>query len=134
MHHSSVGDGGTFRITVARTQHSLATRASFASTFRQRLTGFLGRSRIDDGEALIFTNCGSIHTVGMRCAIDAVFVDRSWRVVGVRPHLAPGRVVLPVRKAWGVVEVGDGTLQRIGLVVGDDLSVVPIAPGVSPTC
>ena len=127
------GQGGTFRLVIARTQQPLATRASFASTFRQRLTGFLGRSSIDDGEALIFTNCRSIHTIGMRCAIDVVMVDTAWRVVAVRPRVAPGRWLLPVSHGWGAIETGAGVVPRSGLVVGDQLRVVP-ATETSSTC
>lgn len=118
---------GPCRLIIARTQQLLATRAFFASTFRQRLVGWLGRSRITDGEALIFTHCCSIHTVGMRCAIDVVVIDAAWRVLAVRSGVAPWRVLLPVPHGWGVIETGPGAAQRAGLQLGDQLRIVPTA-------
>ena len=113
----------TFRMILTRTGQPIATQAIIATTFRQRLQGFLGRDRVAVGEAMIFPGCRSIHTVGMRCAIDAVFVDRSWRVVALRPHLVPGRVVPPVRGAWGTIEMASGTIERVKLQCSDQLTL-----------
>ena len=61
----------------------------------------------------------------MQFAIDAVFVDRRWQVVAFKPNLVPWRLVWPVWKAWGVVELAAGSLQpRVDVVVGDQLQVV----------
>lgn len=124
---------GSCQLIITRTHHLLATHASFASTFQQRLIGFLGRSAINDGEALIFTNCRSIHTVGMCCAIDVVVIDAGWRVIAMRSGVAPWRVLLPVPLGWGVIETGPGVVQRSGLAIGDWLRVAP-ATETSPTC
>jgi len=112
-------------LLVARTQRALATNASMARTLGSRMKGLLGRRSLGTQEALILPQCQSIHTLGMQFAIDAVFVDRSWRVVAIRPHLRPGRLVFPVFGAWGVVEFADGTLGRAGLSVGDQLQLIP---------
>ena len=109
------------RVEVANTGQTLAERATIAQTWSARLVGLLGCDTLPEGEALIFPSCSSIHTCGMRFAIDAIFVDRRWRVVSLRPGVRPWRVVWPVRGAWGVVEVAAGTLGRIGLKVGDQL-------------
>ena len=111
-------------IRMARTGQLLAARAVMARTMGARLMGLLGRATLGVQEALILSPCHSIHTLGMRFSIDAVFVDRSWRVVAMRPHLRPGRLVLPVFGAWGVVECADGTLERAGLAVGDQLQLI----------
>jgi uncharacterized membrane protein (UPF0127 family) len=88
------------------------------------MVGLLARRELPADEALVFPNCASIHTVGMRFPIDVIVVDREWRVVALRERLVPGRVVLPVWRAWGVVEAACGTLKRVGLRVGDRLVVV----------
>ena len=85
------------------------------------MVGLLGRRALPDGEALVFERCRAIHTVGMRFPIDVVFVDRGWRVVAMRHAVGPGRLVRPVWRAWGVIELTAGSLARAGLEVGDQL-------------
>ena len=112
-------------IRIARTGRLLAARAAMARTLMARVKGLLGRRSLGGQEALILPQCHSIHTLGMRCSIDAVFVDRSWRVVAIHPHLRPGRLLFPVFGAWGVVECADGTVGRADLIVGDQLELTP---------
>ena len=113
-------DSGPWTILVERTQIPLATRAAVARTLCERLKGLLGRERLPEGEALIFPGCSSIHTIGMRFPIDAIFVDRDWRVVALH-SVRPGRMMLPVRKAWGVVETPAGTIAQTRVAIGDRL-------------
>jgi len=108
-------------IRVERTQGLLASRATLARTPWARLVGLLGRRELPDGEALVFERCRAIHTVGMRFPIDMVFVDRGWRVVAVRQAVGPGRLVGPIGRAWGVVELAAGSAARAGLETGDQL-------------
>ena len=108
-------------IAMVRTGRRLATDVRIARSLRQRMVGLLGRTALPAGEGLILPRCHFIHTIGMRMAIDAVFVDAGWRVVALRPTLSPGRVVLPVRGVWGVVELGEGEIARAGVQVGDQL-------------
>ena len=121
------------QVFVLRTRHPIATRATIARSFLERMVGLLGRQGLQEGEALIFPGCRSIHMWGMRFAIDAIFVDRAWRVVVLRPRLAPWRLVLPVPGAWGVVEAPAGSVERTGLVVGDTLQLVEEAPSGTST-
>ena len=87
------------------------------------MVGLLGRRGLGEGEALMFERCWSIHTIGMRFPIDAIFVDRTWEVVALRTGLAPGQLISPVPRAWAVVEVGQGTVAGFGLKIGDRLRV-----------
>ena len=116
------GANGMFQVTVNRTGRPLASRAREARGLLARAIGLLGRRGLGEGEALVFSRCNSIHTLGMRFPIDAVFVDREWRVVALRPGLAPGRFVLPVPGAWAVLELAAGTLHEAGLQIGDQLT------------
>ncbi len=118
-----------FQVVVARTGRPLATRAARAGTWRARLVGLLGRRSLSDGEALVFERCRAIHTIGMRFPIDAVFVDRGWRVVALKPHLGSGKLAGPIRKAWGVVELSAGAAARAGLAVGDQLQLTGASHG-----
>ncbi|MBI4322862.1 MAG: DUF192 domain-containing protein [Candidatus Omnitrophica bacterium] len=101
--------------------HVVAQRAQAARGLLARMVGLLGRDALPAGEAMVFPWCNSIHTVGMRFPIDAIFVDQQWQVVSWRSGVRPWRVVWPVRGAWGVVEMAQGTLDRLGLKVGDQL-------------
>ena len=123
---SNPRDPGTmYRLMVERTRTSLASRARMALDPLSRARGLLGKDRLPEEEALVFPECHSIHTIGMRFAIDAIFVDQRWRVVALRPQLRPGRLVFPVWGAWGVVEMAPGTLDRVPLQVGDQLNLLP---------
>ena len=114
----------TVRVEVERSRAPVAQCAQIARSWRQRMVGLLAHDALPSDEALIFPGCNSIHTFGMRFPIDVIFVNREWRVVAVREGLLPGRLVLPVRRAWGVVEAACGTLKRVNLRVGDRLVVV----------
>ena len=110
---------------VERTRTPLASKARMALDPLSRAKGLLGTDRLPEDEALVFPECHSIHTIGMRFPIDVIFVDQRWRVVALRPQLRPGRLVFPVWGAWGVVEMAPGTLERVPLQVGDQLNLLP---------
>ena len=61
--------------------------------------------------------CGWVHTIGMRCALDVAYLDDASRVVKVQ-RLAPMRLPMPVREAHTVVEAKAGSFDRWGLKVG----------------
>lgn len=92
-----------------------------ARTFLGRARGLLGYPSLKPGQGLVLIPCQSIHTFLMRFPIDVAFLDCSGRVVHLIPHLAPGRLVLPVPQAHAVVEMPAGTLAFTGTQVGDIL-------------
>ena len=114
------------RIVVAGTDRVLATRARVASSLVARMVGLLRDSHLEAGEGLIITTCRSIHTFGMRFAIDAVFVDADWRVVAIWHALPPWRVTSCHWAARCVVELPAGVAQHVRLNVGDRLEVTPV--------
>lgn len=91
-----------------------------AESFGARLRGLLGRDGLEG--ALLLRPAKSVHTVGMRFAIDVAFVDEAMTVLDVctlRPH----RVTRTRWKARGVVEAEAGAFARWNLRVGDQLEV-----------
>ncbi|HVD56533.1 MAG TPA: DUF192 domain-containing protein [Thermoleophilaceae bacterium] len=78
-----------------------------ARTRRRRLLGLALRRRPPDGWGLLLPRCRSVHTFGMRFAIDIVFLDARGRVVRVVSGLRPRRIVL-CRRAAAAVEVRAG--------------------------
>jgi uncharacterized protein len=78
-----------------------------ARTFRQRRRGLAKMTPLPAGHALRILRCNSIHTFGMRFALDLVWLARDGRVLRVDHRVAPRRMKLCVR-ARSVVETGAG--------------------------
>jgi uncharacterized protein len=91
-----------------------------ADTMARRGRGLLGRDGIDG--ALLLRRVRSVHTVGMRFAIDAAFCDNDLRVVRITT-LSPNRLALPSRSARVVIEAEAGMFARWGVTTGDTLEV-----------
>lgn len=80
-------------------------RVRIAATFAARARGLLGRPRswLGDAGLLVIVPCSSVHTFGMRDAIDVAFVAANGTVLKVARLVPPGRV-LSSRGAVAVVE------------------------------
>jgi uncharacterized membrane protein (UPF0127 family) len=87
---------------------------------KARARGLVGRDTYEG--AMLLERCRSVHTFGMRFAIDVAFIDRDRVVVDV-VTLPPRRVTRPRLGANAVVEARSGCFERWGLVVGDELEV-----------
>lgn len=103
-----------------RTGEAVAHTVEVAVTRRDRRKGLLGRSDLPSSTALILAPCGAIHTMFMRFAIDAVFVDEDGRVVKIVPELAPWRIAAAAL-ARAVVEMPARSLRACPVSVGDRL-------------
>ena len=112
------------RIENVTTGSVVADQATVARTFPARVIGLLARRRFEFGEALVFPDCRSIHTIGMRFPIDVVFVSREWRVVAVRSPVAPGRLTVGAWHASATIELPTGTAKRASVRVGDQLRFI----------
>jgi len=111
----------TLRITNATRGTELASSALAAHRFWPRLVGLLGRARLEAGQGLVLERCNSIHTAFMRFAIDAVYVDKSGRVIKTVPHLKPFRMSGVLRGGHSVIELPTGTIAQTGTTAGDEL-------------
>ena len=89
---------------------------------KARRTGLLDRDRLPDGHALVIGPCNAIHTFFMKFSIDVAFVRRDGEIVKVRSHVAPWRVAACLR-AYAVIELPAGTLERTGTIPGQMLDV-----------
>jgi uncharacterized protein len=94
--------------------------AETATTRAARRRGLLGRDGIEG--ALVLPRCRWVHTLGMRFAIDVIYVDGAGLVVKVQ-HIAPHRVAMPVWSARTVIEAAAGAAERWGLHQGDVVEV-----------
>lgn len=91
-----------------------------AETVRERGRGLLGRDGVDG--AMLLQPCRSVHTFGMRFAIDVAFCDRDLLVLRT-VTLARNRPGAVVWRAVAVIEAEAGAFDRWGLTVGQRLTV-----------
>lgn len=99
------------------------SRAEWAVSLFERLRGLLGRPSLGADAALLIERCGAIHTVGMRFALDAVFLDRRWRVVRIRRAVPPGRFwVWGGWRAVRTLESEAGCVDWSSVRVGDEVT------------
>lgn len=104
----------------------LAERATVAETPASRRRGLLGTEKLSPGSGLLLVPCRQIHTIGMRYAIDVVFIDEALRVVRVLKDVKPWRLCLPVWRAHAVLELPEGSAEASGTAVGDLLDILPV--------
>ncbi len=91
-----------------------------AETPAMRRRGLLRRDAIDG--ALFLQPANSVHTIGMRFAIDVAHLDDESNVLRI-VTMRPGRIGRPVPGARAVVEAEAGSFERWGLSVGDHVEV-----------
>ncbi|MER2555127.1 MAG: DUF192 domain-containing protein [Thauera sp.] len=88
-----------------------------ARSFPQRALGLLGLSALPADEGLLIRPCASIHTFGMRFAIDVLFVDRNGIVLAAHADVGPWRM-LRCRGATAVLELAAGGARALCLRSG----------------
>jgi uncharacterized membrane protein (UPF0127 family) len=91
-----------------------------ADSFGSRLRGLLGRDGLDG--AYLIKPAMSVHTLGMRFAIDVAYCDRDLRVLETRT-MRPHRIGRLRPRARCVIEAEAGAFERWRLTPGDQLEV-----------
>jgi uncharacterized protein len=86
----------------------------------ERMRGLLCRPPLGEQEALIIDRCGSVHTCGMKYALDLVFLDRQSVIRKLQ------RDVRPWRMGWCMaaimtLEMPAGSIARLKLETGMQL-------------
>lgn len=71
-----------------------------ATDLLARLLGLAHLDREQAGIGLLIPRCSSVHTFGMRFALDLVFLDRDGRPCSVRRAVPPRRFVFDRRASW----------------------------------
>jgi len=98
-------------------RHVIVTTSLFA-----RMRGLLGRKFLGPDTAMVIDPCSSIHTMGMRFAIDVIFLDSKNSILAVTKNVKPGRIWVPGGwKTRRVIESEAGCLNLSHLRVGDTL-------------
>ena len=98
----------------------LAEAAEVADTSAKRRTGLLKHSGLDPGQGLWIAPCESVHSFGMKFAIDVVYLDRRKKVRKVRKNMVPFRVSACLT-AHSVLELPVGVIETSRTQAGDQL-------------
>lgn len=99
-----------------------------AGGFRTRLIGLYRHRNLSLGDGVWLVPCRGIQTIGMRAAIDVLFLDVRHRVVRIYHELPPGRVILWVPGAHSALEVPAGAVRSSETHVGDILHFADSLP------
>lgn len=86
----------------------VADRVLRASSLWERGAGLLALPPLQVGEALWLEPGGSIHTWGMRYAIDVLFLSRDFRVLAIWRNVRP----------WSIAWAPRGTQVAVELIAG----------------
>ncbi len=95
-----------------------------AESLFKKIFGLTVGKPLGQDQCFLIKSCKSIHTIGMRYAIDAMFLDQTGRVLKVFEHVRPYRVTPFIKKAQDVVEFRAGFTARKGISRGLHLAFV----------
>jgi len=97
----------------------IAHEVRIACSLRSRMLGLSReRSLPTRGGLLLSPARGGVHTLGMRFAIDVVFLSGQMRVLGLAARVQPWRILLAPRGTGRVLELAAGQIAVTGLKTG----------------
>ncbi len=110
----------------------LCARCEIADNLVTRIKGLLGHASLPDDAGLLITPCPSVHMIGMKFAIDVLFLTRENRVTDWMENLPAGfhfYVAKPRADAGGTqfgkpyaaLELPAGAIARSGAKLGDEI-------------
>ena len=112
----------SFALVQASDRRVVVPRLELAIDSASRRKGLLGREGLEEGTGLVIAPSNAVHTFFMRFAIDIVFLNRSGRVLKIRPRVPARRVDLSAT-AHAVLELPAGAAVAAGISVGDTLAL-----------
>jgi hypothetical protein len=98
-----------------------------ASSPRARLLGLAGLESVPLGVGLLLPRCRSVHTLGMRIALDVLFLDAEGEVVATREAVGPGRLA-SCRRARHALETAAGQAHRFTSARAGVEAIAAVAP------
>lgn len=119
------------RLINLKDQRIISDKCIVAESFFSRLRGWIGKTRAESGEGILFPNCTSIHMWFMVMPIDVVFLrvvhaGGSERKVVTSAHarVRPWKA-LPLNdgNAHETLELPVGSIARLGIAPGDELCI-----------
>lgn len=88
-----------------------------ASSFWERTRGLLGRKPLVGNQGLLIEKCHSVHMLGMKYALDLIYLDDHGKVLKVVNDLKPWRFSI-CYGASCVVEVLSGISRQMQITEG----------------
>lgn len=88
-------------------------------SMKERLGGLLVLESLEKNQALWIGPCNSIHTLGMKYALDLVYIDKHNKVCGLVGNVKPWRLSLCIQ-AKAVMELTADSLQYLDIQCGDN--------------
>jgi uncharacterized membrane protein (UPF0127 family) len=79
-----------------------------AHTWHARSRGLAKLDSLPEHAGLLIAPCRSIHTFGMRFALDLIWLDKQDGIVELTTNVAPRRLRSQLRRARAVIEVNAG--------------------------
>lgn len=107
------------KIVNLRNNAVLADKVKIADTFFSRFVGLLNRSSLEQGEALILKPSNAIHMLFMRFPIDALFVDKNNKIVGILSSIKPFQISKVYFKAILTIELPADCIENTETRLGD---------------
>ncbi|HEY9447589.1 MAG TPA: DUF192 domain-containing protein [Burkholderiales bacterium] len=89
-----------------------------AYSLAARLLALTREQSLPTRAGLLLTPAHGIHTLGMRFAVDVVFLTPQMRVTGLVSRVQPWRVLLAPRGTGRVLELAAGQIAATGLKPG----------------
>lgn len=117
-------NAGLMRAVNLTTGEEIAGNVTVARSLPARMKGLLGKKEMPRGDGMLIEPCKGIHTFGMRFAIDAIFFDRTRRIIAVMKDLPPNRLTPFYFRAAGVLELPAGAVGKTSAKVGDEVGFV----------
>ena len=109
------------KLTLVRNHEVIVENARIAKNPFSRMRGLLFTDQLLPGHGLWLIPCNSIHSLGMRYAIDVIYLSKTCRVVKVAHDFQRNRIGPLVFKAYSVLELPAGSIVKTDLQVGDTL-------------
>lgn len=106
-------------------QAYLATDLEVADTHWSRLRGLMGTdaANFPAGKGLWIVPCRGVHTLGMRFAIDVVYLNGDRVIVHIEENLRPWRMAAVRLNASTVLELPSSMVRQTGTSVGDEIDI-----------
>ncbi len=98
----------------------ICEKIKLATTIDERMIGLMFKENLEGYDGLLIRPCNSIHTFFMKMSIDALFLDKNYKVVKVFYDLRPWRITGMYFKAHQVLEMKAGTMPK-NLRIGEEL-------------
>ena len=101
-------------------QKTTIKRVFWANSPWLRLRGLLGRKALTCEEGMLLEPCNSVHTIGMKYALDIIYLDDENTVVKIVHDLLPYRFSV-CSHAKKVLELTSGNCHKYKIKQGDVL-------------